>query len=70
LRQFDLAAFKEIPIKDQLRCSSAPSVSTFPTRPTLLSRVNDLNAGKLRRADNINFGMFPKVFQFALKMTF
>jgi hypothetical protein len=70
IRQFDLAAYKNIDLKDHLKMQFRAECFNLSNTPNFTNPGNDINSSTFGQITSTNFGMFPRVFQFALKLSY
>jgi hypothetical protein len=70
-RQVDLSLIKDFPIKESLKMQFRAECYNISNTPNFAQPVNDLSqASTFGQIKAVNFGTFPRVWQFALKLNF
>ena len=70
IRQFDLAAYKNLDLKENLKMQFRAECFNLSNTANFTNPGNDINDKKFGQITSTNFGMFPRVFQFALKLSY
>jgi hypothetical protein len=70
IRQFDLAAFKNVDIKENLKVQFRAECFNLSNTANFANPQNDINNINFGVIPGVNFGTFPRVFQFALKLQY
>ena len=71
IRQFDLAAFKDIDLKENMKLRFRAECFNLSNTPNFSFPQNSItSASTFGQITSTEFGLFPRSFQFALKMSF
>jgi len=68
--RFDLAAYKNFPIKEAMSMQFRAECYNLSNTPTFSQPVNDITQQNFGRITSTAYGSIPRVFQFALKFLF
>jgi len=69
-RQVDLSLLKDFPIKESVKMQFRAECYNISNSPNFAQPVHDLSSSTFGQIQYVNFGTFPRVWQFALKVTF